>query len=46
MARSGKFIVIGTFNENLQQDNKKPQNPGDLNARVEEIAMNLISKGY
>jgi hypothetical protein len=46
VVKTGKFILIGTFNEELTDANCKSQNPGDLNGRVETLAKDLISKGY
>ncbi len=46
MVKTGKLILIGTFNEELADANKKNQNPGDLNTRVEALAKDLVGKGY
>ena len=46
IVKTGKFILIGTFNEELSDTNKKNQNPGDLNTRVETLAKDLTGKGY
>lgn len=44
--KTGQFILIGTFNEEIADANSKNQNPGDLNTRVETLAKDLTSKGY
>jgi hypothetical protein len=38
--------VIGTFNTAIKMQNGVPQNPGELNKRVEGLAADLKSKGF
>lgn len=45
MCVTNKFILIGTFNTEAKMHNGVPQNPGELNKRVEELAKNLIGQG-
>lgn len=40
------FIIIGTFNTQIKMSNEVPQNPGELNKRVEALAKNLIKQGH
>jgi len=40
------FIIIGSFNTAMKMQNGVPQNPGELNKRVEDLAKDLASKGY
>ena len=39
------FILIGTFNSEQKMQNGVPQNPGELNKRVETLAKAMLSKG-
>eukprot|EP00828_Plagiopyla_frontata_P027215 TRINITY_DN353_c0_g1_i4.p2 TRINITY_DN353_c0_g1~~TRINITY_DN353_c0_g1_i4.p2 ORF type:complete len:213 (-),score=53.64 TRINITY_DN353_c0_g1_i4:109-747(-) len=39
-------LVMGTWNEGLQQEGGKPQNPGDCNARVEALGNTLKEAGF
>ena len=41
IAVTKNYIVIGTFNTALKMENGVPQNPGELNKRVETLADNL-----
>ena len=46
IVQTKQFYVIGTFNAQAKMQNGVPQNPGELNKRVETLARDLISKGY
>lgn len=46
IAKTKTFYIIGTFNTELAMANKVPQNPGELNKRVETLAANLTKQGY
>lgn len=46
MCVTKNFILIGTFNINFKMQNGVPQNPGELNKRVEGLAVDLSKKGY
>jgi hypothetical protein len=39
------FILIGTFSVEHKMQNGVPQNPGELNKRVETLAKDLKAKG-
>jgi hypothetical protein len=44
--KTNKLIIIGTFNSDIKMQNGVPQNPGELNKRVETLADNLKKQGY
>jgi hypothetical protein len=44
--KTKQFYLIGTFNVQAKMSNGVPQNPGELNKRVEGLAANLIKQGY
>ena len=46
IASTKNFFIIGTFNAQNKMQNGVPQNPGELNKRVEELAKSLIKQGY
>ena len=43
---TNKLVLIGTFNAQLKMQNGVPQNPGELNKRVEALGQNMIKSGY
>ena len=46
VATTVNYYIIGTFNIQNKMENGVPQNPGELNKRVESLAADLKSKGY
>lgn len=46
MATTKNYFIIGTFNIQNNLENGVPQNPGELNKRVESLAENLKKQGY
>eukprot|EP00919_Chromeraceae_sp_WS-2016_P058833 GHVR01139809.1.p1 GENE.GHVR01139809.1~~GHVR01139809.1.p1 ORF type:complete len:120 (+),score=0.01 GHVR01139809.1:150-509(+) len=44
ICKTKNFILLGTFSTDLKMQNGVPQNPGELNKRVEMLAKDLISK--
>ena len=46
MCVTNKLVLIGTFNAKLKMQNGVPQNPGELNKRVEALGQNMIKSGY
>lgn len=46
VATTKNYFIIGTFNIQNKMENGVPQNPGELNKRVEGLAENLIKQGY
>ncbi len=46
MCVTNKLVLIGTFNAQLKMQNGVPQNPGELNKRVEALGQNMIKSGY
>lgn len=46
MASTKNYYLIGTFNVQNKMQNGVPQNPGELNKRVETLAKQLKGQGY
>lgn len=46
VATTKNYYIIGTFNIQNKMQNGVPQNPGELNKRVETLADNLKKQGY
>lgn len=46
IVKTSKLILIGTFNIQNKMANNVPQNPGELNKRIESLAANLRKSGY
>jgi hypothetical protein len=41
-----QLILIGTFSATQKMSNGVPQNPGELNKRVESLAKTLMNQGF
>ncbi len=46
IVKTKQLYLIGTFNAQAKMQNGVPQNPGELNKRVEGLAKNLMAQGY
>lgn len=46
IVKTKQLYIIGTFNAQAKMQNGVPQNPGELNKRVETLANQLKSQGY